>query len=139
MTAAALLDRLDKVRQRGPDQWSACCPAHEDRGPSLSIKELLDGRVLLKCFAGCDVESVVGALGLSLEALFPPRAEQSGPAPRRRLITPGQALEVLEAEAGFLVQCAVLMANGDALGDESQERLLQSAAYITLIRDEVQA
>ncbi len=67
----ALLSKLKKVTQRGQGQWMACCPAHEDRSPSLAIKENHDGRVLLKCFAGCGAADVVHAVGLTLSDLFP--------------------------------------------------------------------
>lgn len=68
------LEKLDltwRVASGGRQSWSAQCPAHEDRDPSLSIREASDGKVLLNCFAGCDVIDVVGALGLSLTDLFP--------------------------------------------------------------------
>lgn len=38
------------------------CPAHQDKTPSLSIGETRDGRVLVRCFAGCDQMVVIGAL-----------------------------------------------------------------------------
>lgn len=50
--------------------WSARCPAHEDRQASLSIAEGRDGRVLLKCHAGCDHKKIVSALGLEERDLF---------------------------------------------------------------------
>lgn len=50
--------------------WSACCPAHDDRQPSLSIAEGDDGRVLLKCHAGCPVDAICAALGLKPTDLF---------------------------------------------------------------------
>jgi P4 family phage/plasmid primase-like protien len=50
--------------------WVAKCPAHEDRKPSLSIREGRDGRVLLKCFAGCGLDDVLGAAGLTKQDLF---------------------------------------------------------------------
>ena len=51
MATRNILDRLDRVRPttRG---WSACCPAHDDRRPSLSVAEGEPG-VLVKCCAGC--------------------------------------------------------------------------------------
>ena len=49
----------------------ACCPAHDDHNPSLSITELSDGRILMKCWAGCEVTSVVSALGLRMCDLMP--------------------------------------------------------------------
>jgi hypothetical protein len=42
--------------------WTACCPAHNDRTPSLSLGNAQDGKVLVRCHAGCDQERVIGAL-----------------------------------------------------------------------------
>ena len=64
-----MLGRLEKVTDRGGGQYSARCPAHEDRNPSLSIREI-DDRVLLHCFAGCHSNEIVAAVELSLADLF---------------------------------------------------------------------
>lgn len=69
MTAHRLLDRLDKVRQTSPDRWIACCPAHDDKTPSLSIRQAED-RILVFCFSGCHVEDVLTAVGLSFSDLY---------------------------------------------------------------------
>jgi hypothetical protein len=47
-----------------PDSWSAQCPAHDDRNPSLSIHRRHDGVIGLHCWAGCPTENVVASLGL---------------------------------------------------------------------------
>jgi hypothetical protein len=52
---------------RNGANWAACCPAHDDGNPSLSISEADDGKVLVHCHAGCRQEQVVSklrALGL---------------------------------------------------------------------------
>ena len=41
--------------------WTARCPAHDDREPSLSIRDA-DGKVLVRCHAGCDQRDVIAAL-----------------------------------------------------------------------------
>ena len=41
--------------------WTARCPAHDDREPSLSIRDA-DGKVLVHCHAGCDQRDVIAAL-----------------------------------------------------------------------------
>jgi hypothetical protein len=41
---------------------SACCPAHDDHTPSLSITDGSDGRLLLHCFAGCSFRDIHAAL-----------------------------------------------------------------------------
>ena len=43
-------------------RWMARCPAHDDRTPSLSIREAADGKVLVRCHAGCEQEHVIEAL-----------------------------------------------------------------------------
>ena len=65
-----VLSQLKGVRtsMRG---WRACCPAHADRKPSLSIGLGEHGQVLLKCFAGCSLEHIVEAMGLTMADLFP--------------------------------------------------------------------
>lgn len=95
MSAAVLLDRLQGVRATGRDRWLARCPAHGDKSPSLSIRELEDGRVLLHDFAGCDTESILAAVGLDIAALFPPRDPATHYTPPTRTRT--QAADVLVA------------------------------------------
>jgi hypothetical protein len=57
---------------RGPEhKFTARCPAHEDRDPSLSVSVGADGRALVWCHAGCEAEAVVDALGLTWADLFP--------------------------------------------------------------------
>jgi len=41
--------------------WIAKCPAHDDKNPSLSIRDA-DGKVLLHCHAGCAQGDVIDAL-----------------------------------------------------------------------------
>jgi hypothetical protein len=42
--------------------WVAHCPAHDDRTPSLSVRDFTDGKVLLRCHAGCEQGRVIAAL-----------------------------------------------------------------------------
>jgi hypothetical protein len=65
----AVLTRLDKVSRSGQG-YKARCPAHRDRQPSLSITVGHDGRVLLKCHAGCTTEAIVSSLDLKMADLF---------------------------------------------------------------------
>ncbi len=65
-----ILHRLNGVKETKPDQWVAICPSHSDRNPSLAIKRGDDGRVLLKCWAGCGAADIVEASGLELKDLF---------------------------------------------------------------------
>jgi uncharacterized protein DUF3631 len=78
-----VLTRLRNARRSGSGSI-AKCPAHDDRQASLSIGEGRDGRVLLRCHAGCSFEEIMAALDLPLSAAFPERdSREGGPEPRR--------------------------------------------------------
>lgn len=51
--------------------FTARCPAHNDKSPSLSITGSNDGKILLHCFAGCPVEEICNFLGIEIKNLFP--------------------------------------------------------------------
>jgi hypothetical protein len=81
MEIHALLSRLRKVRDHGA-YYTACCPAHEDNNPSLSITESTRQQlILLKCHAGCGLDKILAALELSRSDL---RLDPTPPSYRRR-------------------------------------------------------
>ena len=129
-----VLSRLENPKQRQDGQWSARCPAHEDKNPSLSVCETDEGAVLAKCFAGCSFESIYASLGLEVSEAFPPR-NKSGREPRKtpRLIAASQALEILDTEANFVAVCANNLANGLTLNEADLERLNKSSGRIAYI------
>ncbi len=129
MNAAALLDRLDGVRACGPGRWIARCPAHEDRSPSLSIRELDDGRVLIHDFAGCAATDVLASVGLMLTDLFPARLNDHMPQTRdrRHWHAAREALQSLDRDALLIAIAAENLAAGIAL-DEADRALIVAAA-----------
>jgi hypothetical protein len=133
MTAEALLSRLDKVKQTGKDSWVACCPAHADQHPSLNVRELPDGTVLIKCFTGCGAADVVAAVGLDLSDLFPPRPDSPDEPTRRQAREGFHAMDVLVALAheALVVDCAVgTLQRRGWLTDEECDRLAQASDRI---------
>jgi putative DNA primase/helicase len=60
MNAAAIAHALGG--RKGSTGWTTRCPAHDDRNPSLSIREAPDGKVLVRCHAGCEQVQVIAAL-----------------------------------------------------------------------------
>lgn len=62
------LSHFEGVRKSGGG-YLAKCPAHNDHTPSLSVTRNGD-KVLVHCHAGCDVEAVLGAVGLTKRDLF---------------------------------------------------------------------
>jgi putative DNA primase/helicase len=74
VTSAEGVSPAEVITARLTGRWSggrgmARCPAHDDTNPSLSLANGRDGRVLVKCQAGCgqgDVIARLRALGIDL-------------------------------------------------------------------------
>lgn len=64
-----ILSRMEGV-SGGNGQYSARCPAHDDRRASLSVSTGQDGKILMHCHAGCTVKEILDALGLKEADLF---------------------------------------------------------------------
>jgi putative DNA primase/helicase len=77
ITAQELAARLNGCSSGSA--WTARCPGHDDAHASLAIAEGKDGRVLLKCHAGCTTTKVATALGLTLRDLMGESRRQSHP------------------------------------------------------------
>ena len=61
MSSVTQLSNLERFKKLGGNRYIACCPAHDDRNPSLSITQGKD-KLLVHCFAGCTQEEVIDAL-----------------------------------------------------------------------------
>lgn len=132
MSAAPVLDRLERVKQTGTGRWLASCPGHEDRSPSLSIRELEDGRVLLHDFGGCATTDVLAALGLEMADLYPERLTTTGLPGQRpnHWHASREALRALHQEVLLVAIAAENVAGGMTLSDDDRDRLLLAAQRI---------
>lgn len=122
MSADMVLSRLDGVRRTGDGRWIARCPSHPDKSPSLSIRELPDGRLLLHDFGGCAAHSVLAALGLDFDALFPEKPIEHAPRERRPFL-PQDIFEIARQEIGVAAIIAADMHKGHEIGEVDYERL----------------
>lgn len=129
MTAETLISRFDKVKQTGQGRWVARCPAHEDKSPSLSIRELDDGRTLLNCFSGCSVHEVLSAVGLTFSDLYPPREIQHGK-PERRPFPAADVLRCIAFEALVVAVAGNSMSSGVPFTLADRERLTLAVGRI---------
>ena len=130
MSAETILSRLSKVRKMGADRWMACCPAHGDNHPSLSIRELSDGRILLHCWTGCSAESILDSIGLTFDDLFPERLPEIG---YPRVKPTFSAREVLVAMQPELLTVALIgrqMADGIPNDEKTQQALITAVSRI---------
>lgn len=135
MNADALLSRLDRVKRTGPGRWIARCPAHGDKSPSLSIRECDDGRVLLHDFAGCSIEEVLGAVGLTFDALFPERPIDHHVKRERRPFFPSDVFEIALHEITIASVIACDLHNNRTVDETGYERLLTACGRLNNIAE----
>lgn len=134
MSGDALLSRLDGLRETGPSRWIAKCPSHDDRSPSLSIRELDDGRILIYCFAGCSALDVLDALGLMMSDLFPDRLGQHF-RPVRARIPASDVLMTLDHESFVIAIIGADILEHKQLDEPTWSRLAQAVRRINETRE----
>ena len=126
-----ILPLLRGLKATGTDRWTACCPSHEDKTPSMTLRALPDGRVLLHCFAGCEVQYILGSLGLTFRDLFPkPLTRDYLP----RIHAPFSALEALQclaAESAVLAVVAADISEGKPIAIIDAKRVCLASGRIT--------
>ena len=135
MSAATLLDRLEAVKATGPGRWIARCPGHQDKAPSLSIREI-DGRILIHDFAGCAPADILAALGLSFRDLFDdshPLESAARPArvPLRDLVP------LLRHEAHIIALVGANMLSSRTIKQDSWDRLAEATRRIEEVSHEL--
>lgn len=131
-----LLNKLEKVKG-SKGRWTACCPAHNDKNPSLAITQTDDGRILLKCFGGCSAQQVVEAVGMDLTDLFPNdnninylKANNQGNKPVRRPFYATDLLKIIQFEALITSIAAFDLSQGREVSTEDRKRLKTAVSRI---------
>ena len=75
MNLVKFIQHFNSVKCTSNNKYMAKCPCHDDKNASLSISEE-NGKILLHCFAGCDTQSIVNSIGLTLKDLFIEKKEK---------------------------------------------------------------
>lgn len=130
MSADKLLSLLHGVKRTGERRWIARCPSHQDRSPSLAIRELPDGKVLVHCFSGCSAAEVLASVSLSLEDLFPEKQEGYTSARERLPFSSADILRCISAESLLVSIAAINLAQGMALSEIDRKRLLIASSRL---------
>lgn len=121
----SILSHFNKVRATSKNgSYNCLCPAHDDNSASLSIKICEDGRVLIHCFAGCDIQSILGAVGLTLDDIVPQRIDLLKP--QGKAYNPFAILKNMKDEALFVYMCARHIEQGEKLETSDKEKLLDT-------------
>lgn len=118
-----LLARLERVRQTGPGRWIASSPTRADKHPSMTIRELDDGRVLLHDFGGDSVGEILDSLGMGYGNLFPERDGRHGK-PEQRPFPATDILRAIAFEALVVATAGTALLAGHPFSEADRERLI---------------
>jgi hypothetical protein len=131
-----LLEKLQKVKSTNTGKWLACCPAHNDKSPSLAIKQTDNGKILIYCFAGCQVTDIVAAVGLELSDLMPndPTYKKGSKPP---VFNKYELFDRVVFEAIILSLAIRQLLNGETLEQSDLSRVAQAENAINSIAMEV--
>jgi len=139
--ATKLLDRLELVKQTGPDRWIARCPVHEDKSPSLSIREADGGRLLVYDFGGCEIGDILTAVGLTLSDLFEKPLAGSGSAggyvKSHSRIPARDLLEIVSQELSLVAIIVCEWLDRRSVTEADWKRFATAAARIQRARDHI--
>ncbi len=131
MSADTLLQHLKKVKRTKPGHWLACCPAHDDKTPSLAVRELDDGRILVHCFSGCSVHEILGAVGMDMADLFPEREAGKHFSPgEKRPFPAADILRAIAFESTLVLIAAADMLAGNPFNETDRARLTLAVGRI---------
>lgn len=136
-----LLDRLEGVKRTGAGKWLARCPAHDDRHASMSIKETDDEKTLIHCFAGCAVDDILTAVGLTFDDLFPDRTareyDPTKPHSKPPRFSASELLKTALFEATILRVAMGQMLSGKPIDDADLVRVKLAITALDTINMEV--
>ena len=108
-----VLNALSGVKNMGKGKFSALCPVHNEKTPSLRITELEGERIIMHCFGcGANGVQVIDALGLDMATLFPPKPDNERGGYRRERV-PFPAFDILKAMVHEAT--IIMLAAGDVL------------------------
>jgi len=131
-----LLSSLEKVEKLPPGnhqaRYRACCPAHGDKNPSLSVTLSTNDNILLKCWAGCSAHEVVSAIGMEMTDLFPEQTKYHAPQ-ERRPFSAEQAAKVIALDAMTVAMAAAKVRKKEPLIDKDIDDLLDIHVRATTI------
>lgn len=132
-----ILSRLKKVRKTGRASWIACCPAHQDKSPSLSIT-MTENRVLAHCFGGCNNKDVVNYLGLGYAPFLPTSKKTKKGVYDEEMVRGVEAynaLQIFKESALIMVFMAQSMVEKKVMSEIDMAKIIEINKQLLLIED----
>ncbi len=141
ITIEQFLDRLEGVKQVGPNRWMARCPSHADKHASMTVTWKDDHILAFDWSGGCDIGEICAALGLRIRDLAPDmrpylRPEQCGTNYTGARVT--DFLDLIDYETRVIgIIVGRMLSDGCMPSDEEWLLLSHAIATINRVRDTI--
>jgi hypothetical protein len=113
----------------------ACCPAHDDKNPSLKV-DLKGEKILIKCWSGCSTEDILGSVGMDFDDIFPERPIYQRSSGKQPTLSSSDALRIVKYEAMIIWMYGQDLRNKKTPSEEDHQRF---TVAITRVKDAMDA
>jgi len=117
-----ILSRFSKVYKSGEGEYQCLCPSHDDSTASLGLK-FKEDKMILNCFAGCSMESILQASGLDWGDVMPDSRDDDAKGSMK--FNPYAVLKATRNDVLFVALCASQVSNSSPLEDSDKQKLLE--------------
>jgi hypothetical protein len=96
----------------------------------MTVREVEDGMLLVHCFAGCGIDAIAGAIGLSISDLMPDKQPDELRKSRKIPFSPSDVLACTKNDASLIYVVMCDLDKGIDLTDKQIKAAKKAAARI---------
>ena len=119
-----ILGRFKKVYRSGEGEYQCLCPSHDDRNASLGLK-FKEDKMILNCFAGCDMKSILDSVGLTWSDVMPNSIDNEYKPRVRMKFNPYAVLKATRDDVLFVALCSSNLSKSISLEDSDKKKLFE--------------
>jgi|TARA_R110002012_G_C11396874_1_gene585241 hypothetical protein len=132
-----ILAKFKKVYKSGEGEYQCLCPSHDDNNASLGLK-FKEDKMILNCFAGCSMQSILDSVGLTWNDVMPnTRDIKYKPNSRIKFSNPYSILKATRDDLLFVAVCSSNIRKGIQLADSDNKKLFEITGRLRGLYDDI--
>ena len=131
-----ILARFSKVYKSGEGEYQCLCPSHDDSTASLGLK-FVEDKMILNCFAGCNMEAILGAAGLSWSDVMPNSIDNEWKPKTKIKFNPYSIIKACRDDFLFVAMCAASIRMSEKLATPDLDKLFDLTRKYREIYDNI--
>ena len=131
-----ILGRFKKVYRSGEGEYQCLCPSHDDSNASLGLK-FKEDKMILNCFAGCDMHSILDSVGLTWSDVMPDSLDSTQRTQGKMKFNPYAVLKAIKDDVLFMALCSNTLSKSNPLEESDKEKLFEVTARLRRLYDNI--